>query len=284
MNGVQEVFFNELSLQPFCGIEEMHNHVREFASVLRHCVELGYRKVRYEHDFSSIMISAKQSLADYCYEFNRRPDLNTAINLMLSMQCRPYIPAGTQPETKYLENDYEIEIGLEKLAGFGMTAAYLSNSFAVGFCSSPKWEKQCCFVIRIQNSTETHQINKVFCLSNAQHFDDDDFVNWFVSHHSVAYVKRGKEPFCHLRNDHGKKVLEDFARRIMKEDFVEGIVNSLPFNPKASRFVESMDENGLINLRLTDTDYGFGLAVQTVGRNKIQITYFAKRLNEKYRR
>lgn len=284
MNINHDVYFNELSMQPFCVEEEMHVRIQNFAKVLKQCCQLGFKKVRYEEAFSSIMVSDEQSLENYCCKFQKNPKLNTAIGLLLSTQRRPYIEPGSPQENDFLLNDYKIIVGGTAVEGYGMTSAYLAKAFSVGFASSEVW-KDCCFSIRCNNIREDEKEDMVFCITRISHFDEDVFVTWFVEHFIVLYDKRTIEPFCHLRDDHGKNELEAFARKIMKEDFVIEIVNSLPFNSKSSKFIERTDvKSGIIELRLTDTDCGLGIAVRTVAKNKIQIAYFAKLLNDKYHR
>ena len=279
---MNDLFFNELSLTPYCDNSELHRRMQCYAEVLQKCGNLEHKKIRYEKAFSEIMVGSEKSLAAYCYENQYNTELATSVGLIVSMQYQPYIDTDTEQEDKFIENDYEIEIGDKKMSGYGMTSAHLYKSFSVGFCSSECWN-QCCFPIHKKSDNKFSLDGKVYCVSDISHFEDDSFVNWYVSFHEVVYTKRSQEPACHLSSDHhGKDTLRKFSEKIMKEDFVTEVINSLPFAPKATRFVEKIGDDGVINLRLVGTDRGLGIAVRTTGQNKIQMTYFAHLLDEKY--
>lgn len=280
--GMNDLFFNELSLIPYCGDSELHSRMRCYAKVLQKCGELGHDKIRYEKEFSEIMVGRDKSLAAYCYDNMYNTELATSVGLIVSMQYQPYIDPDTEQEDKFIENDYVIEMGDSKVSGYGMTSAHLYKSFSVGFCSSECWN-QCCFPIYKKSDNTFSPDGEVYCVSVISHFEEDSFVNWYVSCHEVAYTKRCQEPSYRLSSDHhGKDTLKKFSEKIMKEDFVEEVINSLPFAPKATRFVEIIGNDGIINLRLVGTDRGLGIAVRTTGQNKIQMVYFAKLLREKY--
>lgn len=279
---MNDVFFNELSLMPYCTIEELHERMLQYADVLRYCGELGHTKIRYESEFSSIMVSKEQNLADYCYQNAHNPEMHSVVNLILITQHQPYIDPDSEQEDDFIVNDYVVEVGDSFVLGYGMTAAFLYDSFSVGFCSSESWAKYN-YSIYKRIDDRLVSFGNVYCLSDSVCFEDDSFVNWYVGCHEVAYSKRNQEPTCHLSNDHhGKNILKSFSEKIMKEDFVVGIINSLPYDSKAVNFVEKMRDDGIINLRLIDTDLGLGIAVQTTGTNKIQTAYLASLLDKKY--
>lgn len=69
-----------------------------------------------------------------------------------------------------------------------------------------------------------------------------------------------------LRDDHGKDVLEDFAKRLLHCPYLVGVINSLPYNSHERKFIRRVRENGLIEIVLPWTDQGYGMVVKTTGR------------------
>lgn len=279
MKPVGEIFFNELSLRPFGEPQEAKRCVLLYSEVLRECGNLGHTRVRYEYELSALEIMENESLSAYCYKNFRNPELNTAINLILSTQFHPYIEDNSIQEKRFVEHDYLVEIDGNTYFGYGFVTAYLNDSFAIGFNSADTWNQHC-FNIIVDNDSNAHK--QVFCISRMEHFDETSFVKWYVETYTVSYTKRPYKGGLHLRSDHGTDILRNFGNRILKEDFVVEVINSLSFASQANRFVERVFDNGVIHIRLTNTDRGLGLAVRTVGTNKIQTTYFAKLLQEKY--
>lgn len=70
-----------------------------------------------------------------------------------------------------------------------------------------------------------------------------------------------------IRDDHGKDVLLEFANKLVRSPYITKVVNSLPFNPKQANPIRQTSEEGMIEFVLTWTDPGFGLCLQTTGRN-----------------
>lgn len=280
MSQARDVFFNELSVYPFGDSRETQRRVLLYSDVLKKCGNLGHTKVRYEYELSALMIAENKSLSDFCYENYRKPELNTAINLILTTQRKPYIDDDSNQEKQFVEHDFQLEVDGSKCFGYGFVAAYLSNTFVIGFSSKDTWIQHCFNLIIVDKGNNTPR--PVFCISRTEHFEESDFVDWYVSVFNVSYSKRVGEGCIHLRDDHGKDILFDFACKIIKEDFIVEVVNSLPFAPKAKHFIEEIHNDGTILIRLTNTDRGLGLSVRTVGKNKIQTAFFAKLLRERY--
>jgi hypothetical protein len=76
------------------------------------------------------------------------------------------------------------------------------------------------------------------------------------------------EKKINLRDDHGKDILKKLADKLVKSPYVIKVVNSLPFNPKNKHFINAIYPDGKVEIILTWTDEGFGLVVQTTGRNR----------------
>ncbi len=85
-----------------------------------------------------------------------------------------------------------------------------------------------------------------------------------------------------LRDDHGKDVLKKFGKRLCTNEYVEGVVNSLPFNSKERNFIRNVFDNGQVELVLYWTDAGLGMLIQTTGRNKRETEAIANILQDKY--
>jgi hypothetical protein len=89
----------------------------------------------------------------------------------------------------------------------------------------------------------------------------------------------------HLRDDHGSKILEAVARKLVLSPYVCEVVNSLPFNPRETRRIRSGQsfEDGLVEIVMTKTDAGLGMVVRTSGRNPQETEKIAGYLAEKYK-
>ncbi|MCU0544434.1 MAG: putative CRISPR-associated protein [Oscillatoriaceae cyanobacterium Prado104] len=86
-----------------------------------------------------------------------------------------------------------------------------------------------------------------------------------------------------LRDDHGKDVLQAFAEKIRRSNYVKEIINSLPFNSKQIDPIRRTKHDGTIEFVLTWTDRGLGLCIQTTGRNLAETNTIALHLAKKYK-
>ena len=92
-----------------------------------------------------------------------------------------------------------------------------------------------------------------------------------------------KKKSIKLSDDHhGNDVLKKFAEKVRQDPYVVKIVNSLDYSSYQNHPIKSTNENGLVYFVLTWTDEGFGICIQTTGRNLIETNTIAIHLAEKY--
>lgn len=85
-----------------------------------------------------------------------------------------------------------------------------------------------------------------------------------------------------LRDDSGKDVLEAFAKKIRRSPYVKQIINSLPFNSYLKTPIRRTYSNGIVEFVLTWTDEGYGLCIQTTGRNLTETNTIALHLQKEF--
>ncbi len=86
----------------------------------------------------------------------------------------------------------------------------------------------------------------------------------------------------HLRDDHGKDVLEKFAKKVCRSPYVKGVINSLPFNSRLTEPIRRTYQNGIVEFVMTWEDKGFGICIQTTGRNLAETNGIALHLKKQF--
>lgn len=81
---------------------------------------------------------------------------------------------------------------------------------------------------------------------------------------------------------HGNDVLEKFAKKIRRSPYVIKIVNSLRFNSRQTNPIRRTDADGIVEFVLTWTDAGYGLCIQTTGRNLAETNSIAIHLKREF--
>ena len=272
-----ELIFNELSLldkpdNKYKAISILEN----FAKTCSAFKKEGFNKLRVESDFWTTIYFDKRNLIDFLQKIPSR----TQQSLLRSFIRKPYIADDfiSEADDKYVQNEYFY--GTFKVVG--LAYAYLLNTMAVSLLTSPIWEETEIQVIE-RNDTSENQIS-VKSASKPEHTISHK--DWIENQKPITLLKTNKKPAekeIKLRNDHGKDILKNFSKKLIKSEYVTRIINSLPFNPTETNFIHKIYPNGQIEIVLTDTDQGFGIIIQTTGRNLRETSKISNILENKYK-
>lgn len=280
-----EPFFNEISVEPLCTTdEEIDNRLGAFVEVLKFCGDFfGFKIVRSNKPAKEIEMKKDFFLKDYLAKNASRN--NVSAQLILSMLQPPYIDDDTEEERKYILHTTRLVRDRQAVMADGFACAYYSSGFVVGFASEDYWTQNTSFTLSVvDDETGKSRNHRVFGFSRVEQFREPGFVLWAVNNLSLKFQPSGLSPeskSISLRDDHGKLTLQEFSQRIRKESYVVEVVNSLPFDHKA-RKMTTIKEDGIIEIRLLNTDNRIGIAVRTTARNDLETIYLAADIERKY--
>ena len=85
-----------------------------------------------------------------------------------------------------------------------------------------------------------------------------------------------------IRDDHGQDILLIFAKKICRSAYVKKIINSLPFNSAQPNSIRRTYPNGIVEFVLSWSDRGYGLCIQTTGRNLAETNTIALHLEKEF--
>lgn len=283
MNSI-EPFYNDLSNEPLCSNEEeAYERLSNFAQILKICYALGIRKFRFDNSFKNQKITKDSLVFDYL----KNPKTKNDVVFILGMGRKPYIDDDTPEEAAYVNTDIKLLKEDKEIDAYGLTCAYLSGSFSIGFASEAFWKDNIVFRLKLTSQKRgASKYDSVFCISEITHLENPVFIKWFVETVGVDSVLKyisipsGKKK-NHLRDDHGKKELEKVGDIILKESYLVEVVNSLPFDGTSSSFIERVEDN-LVYLRFYNSDKGYGMVVRTKANGKLFNLYFAEDIRRKY--
>lgn len=280
---MKELIFNELTIVPLApDFSEAFQRVQQFVNTYKNKPSIFDKRIRLESYIGELQLTEELSFQEFC---NKTPASRTLGSLLLGLGRHPYIDEGSTEETQYLDKNYVLNRNGQNERIIGLAAAHLMNTICIGFESEGYWQSVE-HLVETKEETGTIQKLSVLSVSNREHFDLPIIKDWVEKNQPVSLVctkLESEEKKISLRDDHGKDVLQKFSRRVVKSPYVIGIVNSLPFNPNHQNFIKSVFETGLIEIVLTDTDKGLGIAVQTTGRNFRETEVIAQILEQKLR-
>ena len=281
-NRFRQLCFNELTLQPECKDEtEMFKRIHEYANVLKLAQrQIGTKVVRYECDLSNIWLSKEISLMDFCTKYHR----DASLIAILSMHTMPQVdPENGAVNKAFQGTNASLFIDGNECPSLGMSASYVYGVPSVGFASSKYWND---VMHEIHITSNNHSINvKWPCLTSSDHFQHEEFSKWIQEHRDIEIVPTKllfKDKEVNLRDDHGKDVLEKHATLICQNEYVEGVLCSLPFKPYWRSYIYNTTDDGIVDVVLFWDDRGLSMRIKTTGRNIQETSAIAAILKEKY--
>ena len=254
---LMESFFNELSLR-----EAKLDHQKTITGVIDTCNELK----KYTFSKCRIDSSSSHSLLRMFSRFGKN-----GIGLFYSMFCQPFDNGNEPIDNEYLMHNWKI--GEDECQG--LAYAFLNDSISISLSNEP-W---------LQDMIEVRKDSTPVSVRNSFSSDISFHREWLESFTPINLVTTDIEPSkkqISIRDDHGKDVLLKFSKQICSSPYVVKVINSMPFNSNLTRFIRRTYSDGRIELVLNWTELGFGIIVQTTGRNKRETDRIGEILKAKY--
>jgi hypothetical protein len=265
-----DLILNELSLYHKASSKfEARNLMKDLLLTSRKANTYDFRKLRVNKDFIQLYLSENYTINNWLNDPQVRPDYKT---LLLGLKRYPFIAEGDENiETRFIENYYYLDMPfmqeLHMREVEGLAVAFLYNTLSISFKTNEVWKKT-----NINLLEKKAEVKNNVCVKHISCPEHIDFHReWIESNRPVELVKTDIPPAekkINLRNDHGKDILKKLADKLVKSPYVIKVVNSLPFNPQKKHFINEIYPDGKVEIILTWTDEGFGLVVQTTGRNR----------------
>ena len=284
---MKQVFFNELTLDesPAQNVLLLRSFQKVWARFCNASDGAGKRILVDECTLSRLaeMVCNTETLSD-----------KELVQFLTTVLNRPYcVTDKTWPETirdHFLGSEFTIDLSSkrkEKCETLGW--AYLNESVTLGFDSSYFWDRPVHEITESSLEDEDRHLN-VLCITKERHVSDPLLQEWIASQRrpkSISFPDECKlkpeEKKIHYRDDHGREILDEFARKLVKNKYVVGVVNSIPWQSRCDHFILSpVRPDGIVNVCLHWHDEGYGLAVQTTARGIPQTALVAKLLEEEF--
>lgn len=253
--------------------------INSFLETYKKASQFHFNRIRFDKSIHEIELFPGYTLHDFCGEkAHRTPGL-----LLRGLVRYPYIDADTEVVNRYIQNKFFITKGGRRQDVYGFAVAYLYSTLCIGYRSEPFWDDFRYELIIDDGFSATTAI--VGCLSKPEHTDHPHFRVWLETRADVLLEESNiavEEKQIRLRDDHGKDVLTDFAKKIVRSKYVTAVINSLPFNPQSKQFVRAVHGDGKIEIVLIWTDPGYGMVIQTTGRNLAEARKIADILTDEH--
>ena len=284
--------FNELSIQPLCTSEDaVEQRVRNFLLMMDEVrSHTDVRRVRHDGDMTTISLTSSMTLQDYINTHTKDP----AVIALFGIIIHPQVDMADESSLlSYVDTTVDVDLGNGNLIkADGFNAAYCQGTFCVGFESCNTWLNDF-YQLSVTSNGQQKSVTWA-CISSPLVYSTEQqhahrqpaFEQWLqqINLVLVSSVKQPHEKSIDLRDDHGKKELEEHAKLLCQHKNVEAVLTSLPFKPKTRNYIDNITDDGLIDVVLWWEDAGYSMRVKTTGRNVVETSEIARLLKEKYGR
>ena len=279
-----DIIFNELSCMPLS--DTMADANQKMVQLIQTYAEgnkKGFKGIRFSLHLHELRISESYSMEDWLNQTNQR----TLKDLLLGARRYPFIREEDDwAEQVYIENVYYISDASDNEIFCGSIAvAHIYATLSISLASAHNWQQNI-FTINIRtlgNLPDTQvSVPNVFSRECFTKPSISSFVENIGKISLLASQLRPEEKAIHFRPDHGTDVLMAYAKRLVNHAYVDGVINSLEWKPKAVSLIHKVHADGKIELVLYWTDKGLGMVVQTTGRNLRETQHIANLIKEKY--
>lgn len=281
-----ELIFNEISFLPHSNNEVLLKE--QFINMLKIFVEIkenyGYNHIVFPINIGDIKVTIDKSFHQWAYSIEKKGDKNK----ILSVIKRPFGNDVLQEKVMEL-NKYYYEnkgVGIEEEYCIGLATTYLKQKVSVSLLSNPCWDTtKIDFKEIIDDEFNTKDVD-VENITSLNHLLDNNIQTKLMYSGALLLLKSPLKPDekkLNLSGDHhGNNKLKTFSKRIFQSEYVVSVINNIDFSPNSSDLIKNTYADGKIELVLYWESAGYGMIIQTTGRNLRETDEIAKLLNEKY--
>ena len=282
------VAFNEISLQPYAKNEESLYQL--FEAVLENynylSKEFGYSHIIAPTELSSCLVLAGQTFIEW-FTTLTTPQKNKIQPLFLKRPFSDNALKELLPEADryYFECD---DPSIPQQYCKGLSTACLLCIPALSIATHSIWKKEQIEFYAYNDDLTASQKVSVLNISS-----DDVKLNVAVIAYSEANYNFELLESSILKEDktiklsgdhHGNNKLESLAKKMFRSKYVTGVINNLPYKRNTSLFIRNICPDGIVEITMYWEDDGYGMALQTTGRNYRETEEIAKILQQEFDR
>jgi len=280
-----KLVLNEVSFNPFAkdSIElfKLVNSVLENFSTLKE--KYGFDHIISPSELGNCLVLQDQTFMSWFIGLST-PQKNKIQPLLLRKPFSDEVLEDNLSETDryYLEH---VELNISEYCK-GLATSYIFGIPSLSICTHEIWDRFKLFFKRFSDDVSQSEVVSVLNVSCSDISLNQELIEYCESNYEPELLHSNltpdEKPIRLSGDHHGNNKLESFAKRIVLSSYVDGIINNLPFHPYTSRFIRNVHSNGIVEITMHWEDEGYGMAIQTTGRNQRETEEIAKILRDKF--
>lgn len=281
-----ELVFNEISFLPFTNNEVILKE--QFINMLKLYdktkEQYGYKHLIFPATTGEIKVTADKTFVQWAYSIPHQGDKNKVLSVPF---VRPFANEVLEEKVKELHKYYYTneEADIKEKDCIGLPTAYFKKKIAISLASHKCWAtSKIVFKEIINDNLETKDVS-VHNISDEAHLVESSIKDKLMYSGKLELQETEldtEKKKMSLSDDHGKDKLKAFSKKVLKSKYVVSVVNSLPFNPTDINLIRQIYADGKIELVLYWENAGYGIVIQTTGRNYRETEAIAEILKKKF--
>lgn len=279
------VAFNEISISPLANSShELKRHFLGLAKTVKKLKDnYGISHIVFPSNLAEIEVLPNKMIHEWLSELHGLEKQQIVSLISRKPFSNEVIEEHEEEIDSYVVSNEELQIEETICIGLGITDICQTASASLN--THDFWKSEEIPFSKLDYATEER--SPLIAPNCCQDELSETLIAWFEKNTEVELDTTDENPatkHIHFRDDHGTDVLMAFAKRIVNSEYVVSVINSIKFNPKTSRFIRKYDSDGKIEIILHWEDAGYGMVVQSTGRNYRETESIAQILKEKYDR
>lgn len=281
-----ELVFNEISFLPHSNNE--HALKEQFINMLKlydKTKELyGYKHLIFPSNIGETKVTADKTFVQWAYSIPHQGDKNKILSVPF---VRPFASDVLEEKIKELHKYYYLnkDAGIEEYC-IGLATAHLKQKVSISLATADCWNtSKVGFKEIINDDLEVIDIS-VLNITNEVHLDVEEVKVQLMYLGKLELEKctiNSTDKELTLSGDHhGNDKLKAFAKKLFKNEYVVSVINNIDFSPKAINLIKNIYSDGRIELVLHWESVGYGMVIQTTGRNYRETEEIAKILQKEF--
>lgn len=284
-----ELVFNEVSFLPHSNneytLKELFINMLKLYEKTKS--DFGYKHLVFPSTFGETKVTPDKTFVQWAYSITNQGEKNKILSIPF---VRPFATDVLEEKVKELNKYYyeNEDAWIQEEYCIGLATAYLKQKISISLATAECWNtSKIIFKEIINDAFDTIDIS-VTNISNEPHLLEDGVKNELMYSGKLELVKcplKPSEKKITLSGDHhGNDKLQAFAKKIFKNEYVLSVINNIDFSPKAINLIKNIYPDGKIELVLHWESAGYGMVIQTMGKNYRETEAIAQIIKKEFDR